>query len=493
MMKVIVQSRFFYRIAESVVPALTWIIITFPIWFSPFHPAIVAYFILTFILYFLYKSIRTIYYAFISYTLMNRAGKIDWLSRLMQIPLHTNIHHFFIITNYKESIDKMTHTIDCIQKQKYMKETVHIVLAMEEREGYAAHERARILYKKFAQYFAGFEAVYHRLEKGEIVGKASNETYAARHIERKIREQGINPQHVLLTICDADSLLPNEYLAYVTTAFLEDKERDYHFYCAPVLLYNNFWKLPLPIRMQATLSSILRLSFLSQKDHLIQISTYTVNLWLLQEVDFWDVDIIPEDWHIWLQAFFKFGSRVQTIPIYLPISADAALGANLFKTFKNRYEQEKRWSWGASDIPYAIIRSCETPHVPLALKIRKIFQLAETHVLWPTTFFVVTIAASIPALINPTFKRTVMGLLLPKLSSFILTISSSLLLIFLYFDHKMRSRLNIKTKATAFPLLFIQWYLLPIISFFFSSLPALEAHTRMLLGKKLEYKVTEKI
>ena len=27
----------------------------------------------------------------------------------------------------------------------------------------------------------------------------------------------------------------------------------------------------------------------------------------------------------------------------------------------------------------------------------------------------------------------------------------------------------------------------------FSSLPALEAHTRMLLGKKLEYRVTEKI
>lgn len=492
-MYVFVKSRLFYRIAESLVPALTWIIITFPIWFSPFHPAIVSYFILAFILYFLYKSIRTIYYVVISYILIHRAGKINWELRMTKNPHHKNIYHFFIITNYRESIEKMIKTIECVSKQKCPKERLFIVLAMEEREGDEAKERARILHEKFAHDFAGFEAVYHILKKGEVVGKASNETYAARYIADRIKIRNIDPKNVLLTICDADSLLPTEYAAYVTTIFMKDVDRNYHFYCAPVLLYNNFWKLPFPIRVQSTLSSILRLSFLSQKDDLIQISTYTTNLWLLQEVDFWDVNIIPEDWHIWLQAFFKFGARVKTMPIYLPISADAVLGKNLLATFKNRYEQEKRWSWGASDIPYAIIRSFETAQIPTFLKVRKIFQLVETHLLWPTTFFLLTISASIPPLINPMFKRTVMGLLLPQLSSFILTIASSFLLVFIYFDHKMRSRLNIKTKITFLPLLFIQWYLLPIISFFFSSLPALEAHTRMLLGKKLEYKVTEKI
>ena len=52
---------------------------------------------------------------------------------------------------------------------------------------------------------------------------------------------------------------------------------------------------------------------------------------------------------------------------------------------------------------------------------------------------------------------------------------------------------EVETKLLNLPLLFVQWYFLPIISFLFSSLPALEAHTRMLLGKKLEYKVTEKV
>lgn len=493
MMQRIANSRSFYRFAESIVPLSTWLVITFPLWFSPFHPAVVSYFILGFILYFLYKSMRTIYYAFISYSLINKARKVNWHKRLTASAHHEDIVHFFIITNYKESEEKISATIERIRDQRYDREKIYIVLAMEDREGVAARDRAFSLKKRFAHDCAGIEAVYHTIGEGEIVGKASNEACAARYISNRVKKQGMDPKKVLLTICDADSLLPVDYLAYTTSVFLEDRDRNFHFYWAPVLLYNNFWKLPLPIRVQSTLSSVLRLSFLSQKNDLIQISTYTVNLWLLEQVDFWDVDIIPEDWHIWLQAFFKFGEKVKTIPIYVPICADAVGGKNLWHTFKNRYDQEKRWSWGASDIPYAIVRACETPHIPLLPKIRKIIQLSETHLMWPTTFFVLTVSASIPPLVNPVFKRTVMGFLLPQLSSLILTISSSFLLIFLYFDHKMRAQMNIKTKTLALPLLFIQWYFLPIISFFFSSLPALEAHTRMLLGRKLEYKVTEKI
>ena len=74
-----------------------------------------------------------------------------------------------------------------------------------------------------------------------------------------------------------------------------------------------------------------------------------------------------------------------------------------------------------------------------------------------------------------------------------LTATTLLLFLILYFDHKLRSHINIKTEVKQIPLLFIQWYFLPVISFVFSSLPALEAHMRLLVGRKIEYKVTEKI
>jgi hypothetical protein len=68
-----------------------------------------------------------------------------------------------------------------------------------------------------------------------------------------------------------------------------------------------------------------------------------------------------------------------------------------------------------------------------------------------------------------------------------------MLLLYIYLDIKIRQKVNMKTSIYNLPLLLIQWYLLPIVSFFFSSLPALDAHTRILLGKKLKYKVTEKV
>ena len=42
-------------------------------------------------------------------------------------------------------------------------------------------------------------------------------------------------------------------------------------------------------------------------------------------------------------------------------------------------------------------------------------------------------------------------------------------------------------------LVFLQYFSYPVVGLVLSVLPALEAHTRLLLGKYLEYRVTEKI
>ncbi len=486
------SSPRFYRIAESIVPILTYLIITFPLWLSPFHPAVASYLILAYFIYFLYKAFKTIYFAGISYTLIEKAAKIDWFAELKAKLDYNKIHHYIIITNYKESVEKVRMTLQRIADQSLPGNQTTVVLAMEEREREAASERSRILTEEFKNSFK-IMTVFHTLVAGEVVGKSSNEAYAARMVTERIDKEGLDPKSIIVTVADADSLLPKHYLAYVTRKYLEDAEGEYRFYWAPVLLYNNFWKLSLPIRVQSILSSVIRLSFLSWGEDLIQISTYSTNLWLLQKIGYWDPDVIPEDWHVFFQAFFTLGERVKTIPVYLPITRDGVLAEGLLKTFKTRYEQERRWAWGASDIPYTIVRFFDTPHIRPIAKLRKILFVAETHMLWPTSFFILTVSASIPPLVNPAFQRTVLGFILPKLSSFILTSTSVLLLVILYFDHKTRATVQVKTRLRSIPLLFVQWYLLPIISFAFSSLPALEAHTRMLLGKKLEYKVTEKI
>jgi len=68
-----------------------------------------------------------------------------------------------------------------------------------------------------------------------------------------------------------------------------------------------------------------------------------------------------------------------------------------------------------------------------------------------------------------------------------------MIFVYIYLDVKLRQKINIGTRLINLPLILVQWYFLPFISFLLSSLPALESHTRMIIGKKIEYKVTEKI
>lgn len=487
------RSLFFERFFEILIPILTWILITFPVWFSPFHPAVVAYFIIAFDLYFFYKASITSYRAVVSYKEILFHARIKYDKRVKENKKSKDVHHFVIIPNYKEPLYKLELTVTAIIKNDYPYTNFYLVLAFEKREGEESKEKAAYLTNKYRKYFKEILCSYHPLRENEVEGKASNQTFAARIMDTYVQDHGILPQNTLVTVCDADSRLPKNYFSYLTYEYLKDVDRLYHFYWAPVLLYNNFWQLPLFVRMQATLSSILRLAFISQKDNLIQTSTYSTNLWLLEKVNFWDVNIIPEDWHVYFQAFFTFGEKVKTMPLFTIVNGDAVYSGKIVKTFINRYEQEKRWAWGVTDIGYILKKFFVTPHISLMAKLKKIVFIAEAHLFWPTSFFILTLSASIPPLINPIFKRTVLGFILPQLSGLILTLASSLLILYVYLDIKIRQRVNIHTQIRSFPILIVQWYLLPIVSFFFSSLPALDAHTRVLLGKKLKYKVTEKV
>jgi cellulose synthase/poly-beta-1,6-N-acetylglucosamine synthase-like glycosyltransferase len=480
------------RLGEILIPAATWLVITLPIWLSPFHPAVVAYFIIAFELYFLYKSITTCYNATITYRKIQLVSRVSFLKKVLKTKNANTIQHFIIIPNYKEPVYKLESTIKSIVSNDYPYKNLHLVLAFEAREE-EAKEKERYFRENYKKHFKDIIASYHILQPHEVPGKASNQTSAAKDVTEYVKRKGYDPLDCAITVCDADSYMPHNFFSYMTYKFARDPERKFHFYWAPVLLYNNFWDLPFFVRIQATLSSILRLAFLNEKEKLIQISTYTTNLWLLQEIDYWDVDIIPEDWHVHFQAFFKFGEKVKTIPLYTIVNGDAVYSGSIFKTLLNRYDQEKRWAWGVTDVSYMWTKLFSTPHIPLWTKLKKMFYVGETHFLWPTSFFILTVSASIPPLVNPAFKRTVLGFLLPELAGLILTFSSLLLIVYIYLDVSVRNKLKVGNKVIFLPLLLIQWYLLPVVSFILSSLPALEAHTRILIGKKITYKVTEKV
>ncbi|MDP2860264.1 MAG: glycosyltransferase family 2 protein [bacterium] len=482
---------FSQRFLEILPGATTIFIITLPAWLSFSHPAVVAYLIILFDIYFLYKAATFGVYSLVGYRKIKEAAKIDWLARAKTMPGHDELLHVAIIAVANEPVEVLRRSMACFAAQDFPHRQIIVVLANENKFEKLAKERSEILQKEFGKTLTIWET-YHELVPGEIIGKASNENYAAREVAKRLKKMGVSFKKITVTSCDSDSLLPPGYFSCLTWTFLNDKNRDYHFYHAPVLLYRNFWEVPMPIRLQSTLQSVLRVGMLIRPDKLIQVSTYSLSLDMLEKIGFWDADIVPEDWHLFLQALFTFGDKVQTVPIFLPITADSATGKNFWQALRSRYLQERRWAWGVTDVPYAIKKFFTTPNIPVSGKIIRLLRLLEHHVSWPVSFFILTVSASIPPLVNPYFKQTVLGQNLPRLSSFILTISTVFLALVILVDIKLHPRRPAGFSLWKTPILILQWLLMPVVSFFLSAVPALDAHARLMIGKRLEYKVTEK-
>jgi hypothetical protein len=131
--------------------------------------------------------------------------------------------------------------------------------------------------------------------------------------------------------------------------------------------------------------------------------------------------------------------------------------------------------------------------IPFWDKTIRIFKVIEDHFLWPVNWFAITVSAILPPLLNETFSRTILGKTLPQVTSTLLTLSLVSLIAIFIIDAANRPPRPNKWNPLSYILQPLEFLLLPIVGFFFSALPGIDAHTRLMLGKYIEYKVTEKV
>lgn len=481
------------RLLEIFPGFVAWSLILSPLWGSFFFPTQLSYFIVFFDVYWLYKSFFLVVTASIATKKIKDTEKQNWYERCKVFADADKVHHILVIPNYKEKAEKIQITLQALTQQSFPLKNLHIVLAMEAREE-EAKERGHILINEYKEIFGSIFATYHPDVHGEVKGKSSNEAFAGREAYKRLLENGpLDINFTTISSVDADSIFHREYFANVTYKFLADPSRRHNkFWQSSTVFYNNIWEVPAPTRIISFFGSLWRTALLVQGDRLITHATYTLSFKLLKEIDYWDVDVVPEDYRIFFKAFFQKKGQLWCEPIFLKTSMDAALSVGYINSLKNKYMQERRWSWGVSDDPLFIKWWFTVPGVPFFRKTTILFQVLLDHILWPTNWFVITIAANVMTFINPLYSRTNLGYILPQLAGFILNFCLVALLFMLYIDYKNRpenKQLPLYRKLI-FPFEFL---LMPIIGFFLSALPALISHTQLMLGKRLEYKVTEKV
>ena|SRR3989344_7610908 len=482
------------RLLEVFPPFISIFLITMPFWGAVFFPAALAYFIIFFDVYWLYKSINLAICSYIAVHKIKEAENTDWLQKAKQEHNFSKVCHVVVIPAYQEKVEKMKEMIDSILDQTFPQKRIFVFVAMEQREE-EAPEKAEILKKKYQGKFGGTYFTFHPDRENEVKGKSSNQAYAAVCAnEILIEQKKLNIDYMTISSVDADSMFDKQYFSYLTYKFLTSRNRYLSFWQSANVNYNNFWQVPTFTRIIAFFGSLWRTSLLVQGLRLIPNSTYSLSFRLLKEIGYWDTDVIPEDYRVFFKAFFKMQGKVGVEPIYLRTSMDAPLSPTYFKSLINKYNQERRWSWGISDDALYLKWYLTIKDVPIFRKTYILGNVILDHILWPVNWYIITISANVIALLNPIFARTTLGYNLPRLSGFILTLCLFSLFAMIFVDFKLRPRSSFSKVPKTKQFLFLpEFIFMPVAGFFLSSLPALISHIQLIIGKKMDYKVTEKV
>jgi len=486
-------EKLLHRIFEVVPGIFSWALLTSPFWASFLAPVAVAYFIIFFDIYFFWRAANLGVNSVRGYFKIRQTTRINWFERLAaeRLPWQ-KMRHIVFIPTYKEPREVLARTLTFLAASEFPTNQIDICLAVEEREE-GVWQKAEALKQRFESRFGHFWITQHSLKPGEVAGKSSNQYYAARQVKGFIEEAGYDKNFITVTSCDADVSIHPKYFALLTYQFLTNKLPYNKFWQAAILYYNNIWRVPMPVRIVQTIYSINGIAQLLRAGSSFNYCTYTTSWRLLEKTGFWDRDVVPEDWHLFFKAFFAHGGHVDLESIFLPHYADAVEGKNYWESLKAQYIQTRRWAWGVTDIAYATSRFLKNRRgVSLPSFLARLILAAEQHLLWPVNWWIITLGAALPPLLNRSFRYTTLGFNLPKVSSVILTLCAVFFVFVIIVDFLMRPPRPEYFKKSLIPLTVVQYLLLPITGFFFSALPGMDAHTRLLLGKRLEYKVTEK-
>ena len=427
----------------------------------------------------------------------------DWIKELNSLDpaIYTlpvsnwqELYHLVVIPFYKENADILRETILSVLKSSYPKDHVIMLLAAEERAGEQAKEAVQILLREFEKEFYWFGATFHPANLSQdIPGKGSNETWAAKQIkENLIDKRGIPYQNIIISSLDADTILYPGYFACLTYKFLTtQKPLRTSFQPIPLFL-NNIWQAPSISRIFGFSSTFWNMMNQERPEKLITFSTHSMSFNALVDVGFKQTNVVSDDSRIFWQCFFKYDGDYKVEPLHYPVSMDANVAPTFIQTLINMYKQQRRWAYGAADIPYFLFGFFKNKKIKLVKKMSLGFELISGHWSWATgSILLFSLGWLLLFFGGDNFSQTVLAYNIPRLTSNILTVSMIGLLFSIYLSILLlppRPKGYGKFKLFIF---ILQWFLFPLSLIFFA-LPALEAQTRLLLGKYLGFWPTPK-
>jgi len=488
------KDRVLYRFLEILPGFVSWATLIGVLLLSIYAPFIAAYFIIAFAVYWVLKTAFLSYHLRYNWKRLRHYLAVDWKQMVERFE-YGHLYHVVILPFYKEPEEVIESTLQSFADARYDLKSLIVVLAAEERAGAEAVALAERAKKKWEDTFGTVLITVHPGDiEGELAGKGSNATWAAEKVRTEVLDpHGIRYNHTLVSIFDIDTTIYPDYFNCLVWHFMTAK-RPLKSSFQPVPIFNNnMWDASAISRVVAMSSTFWEMVQQERPERMATFSSHAVSFQALYEVGYWQTNMVSEDSRIYWNLLMANDGDYDVIPLSYPVSMDANTAPTFFGTLKNIYKQHRRWTYGVENLVY--IGYHFTKHTNISLQKRIVIFLQQAEGYWslvtnPIMLFVLGWAPIFFG--GRVFHETVLSYNLPivvrnllMLAMFGLVISSIISLSLIPPRPKNKSRLRYVVMA-------FQWFLVPITMLIFSSIPGLDAQTRLMFGKYMGFWITPK-
>ncbi|MFC1594835.1 glycosyltransferase family 2 protein [Patescibacteria group bacterium] len=487
------RDRVIYRCFEMLPGALSWGTLFFVIFFSWAAPIAVSIFIIVFDIYWLLKTAYLSLHLRSSWKKLQHHIALNWEERL------TNLHwehiwQLVILPMYEESYEVVEGACESLMNSSWPKDRMIVVLAIEKRAGQETAAVADRIKEKFNSQFAHFMITSHPDIEGELAGKGSNISWAAgKTREELIDKLNIPYENIIISAFDIDTQVYPQYFLCLAYHFLT-VENPHRASFQPVPIYNNnIWDAPALSRVVATSGTFWQMIQQSRPERLTTFSSHSMSFKALCEVGYWQKNIVSEDSRIFWNSLLFFDGDYRVEPLFYPVSMDANLAPTFWKTTKNVYRQQRRWTWGVENVPYLLFGFLKNKKI--SFKKRLNFSLIQLEGFWSlaTNPLLIFLLGWLPLMFGgDVFNTTVLSYNLPRVTRGLMTIAMTGLITSAIISTYLLPKKPEKHRKIRWLSMMIQWILVPFTITLFGAIPGLDAQTRLMFGKYMGFWVTPK-
>ena len=530
------SERRLERFFEILPGAISWGVLLGVLLLAFWQPILAAMAILIFDLYWLFKLFYLTIFLVVSFVRLSIERQMDWMDRLRDLdqtgrgerlvpqeagprpikarlaawmhrrilrsvaragmapPRSSLIHHVIIIPVANERRAILEAGLSSLARQRFPANRMLILLAVEERASSEVKADTETVASAYRDQFLDLLLIVHPDGlPGEARVKGANAAYAAKAAGRYLAARHIPFEHVVVSCFDADTIVGPEYVACLTYRFLTTPDRLQASFQPIPVYHNNIWEAPSFARILDVGSSLFQLIEATNPEQLVTFSSHSMSFKALVDIGYWPVDLISDDSAIFWKAFIHYDGRYRVVPLYVTVSMDIAAADSWRQTLIDVYKQKRRWAWGVENFPIVMRAFLRTRTIPLWTRLRHLTKLLGGHVAWATWAFLLTVLGWLPAfMVGREFSDSVVYYSAPRITTMIFQLSSLAFFVTVLMGFWLLPPEKMDRPFRHKLWLLLEWLTIPLVTTCLGALPALDAQTRLLRGRYLEFWVAEK-